>query len=184
MSDLTIERRLQWRIQSRRTVTVGPGLYEDIRDAATALTAKDKEIEALRGERDHYLSSWKEARTYWNIETTHAELAEARAETAERERDEARKSADKCLREVATQARLRGETERKLDEANAIAVSLRRERDEARAALKPFTAYSVGAISKDESFDYRVHVCCSVEDQPSFKHFDAARAVIEQGDKP
>jgi uncharacterized coiled-coil DUF342 family protein len=217
MTDLV--ERLRERL-GRRTVTVSAGLYEDIRDAATALEAKDKELAALR-ERVKELETdvwpqwaseiWEKLKEYgcqddddgsvdlsdqfsvWVDE--YASECQARAETADHERDEARKSADKCLREVATQARLRGETERKLDEANALAASLRRsrdriadeldtmnnnhrlmaklladtgrERDEAREALKPFRIAASRALAGEGS----------PEDFLEEEHFAAARAI-------
>lgn len=141
-------------------------------EAATTLEVQAKEIEALRAERDSYLA----------MDKGHISACEnammrekARSETAERG---LKQVTDECGELRLQFTNLCQEFDIRNDELEAA----ERERDQARAALKPFAAYSVGAIFKDENFDYRIHVCCSGDDQPQFKHFDAARAVIKQGE--
>lgn len=70
MSD-DMEGRLNARIGPSRTVTVSPGLYEDIRDAAQALTEARAEIDDVRRTSKHLLIA--------------ANIYQARAEKAESE---------------------------------------------------------------------------------------------------
>lgn len=157
-----------------KTVTVGPGLYEDIRDAATTLTAKDKEIKELKSEieRNAALST----KIVSNAEKNASELASQNTNMRN----------DLVLIGMARDAaeRERDAVVRDYQRVNGQLAETLRERDEARAALKRSAAALetsaarfnlMGGVGLVNGADPRVGYKEAMEEAA------AARAVIKQG---
>jgi hypothetical protein len=111
-------------------------LWEERRQAATALEAKDKELAALRWKNECLATDLDDEKSRHSqtakLMRDHVAEALARAETAERELSREREAFQRH------EQTLRDNGINSHSEAVVLVDMLRRERDEARAALKPF----------------------------------------------
>jgi hypothetical protein len=121
-----------------------PIIYRDdkvLREAATALEAKEAEIAALKRSKSAAIASWK-ATAKCFLDARDAALA--RAETAERrvaELEEVLADKRRLAREIDIALHGEGGAAKQASLCDLVepARRLRRERDEAREALKPFS---------------------------------------------